>query len=117
MNQIQRNQKNTAARRRRTRAHLKAISVRPRLHVFRSNRFVYAQVIDDAKGVTLAAASEKELKATGTKTEKAQKVGELLAEKAKKAKVTEVKFDRGAYKYHGRIKALAEAARKGGLVF
>jgi large subunit ribosomal protein L18 len=93
---------------------------RPRLSVFRSSKHIYAQVIDDAKGHTLAAASslEKELKATlktGADKAAASAVGKLLAERAKKAGVDKVVFDRGGYRYHGRIKALADGAREGGL--
>lgn len=89
---------------------------RPRLAVFRSNKAIYAQIIDDEKGQTLVAASEKDLK-SGTKTEKAQMVGETLAKKAVKLGIKKVKFDRRGYQYHGRVKALAEGARKGGLLF
>ena len=93
---------------------------RPRLSVFRSNKDIYAQVIDDTTGTTLAAASsrDKELaKAKGTKTEIASQVGKTLAEKAVKAGVETVAFDRGGYLYHGRVKSLAEGAREGGLKF
>jgi len=97
-------------------------SGRPRLSVFRSSKHIYAQVIDDAKGHTLAAASslEKELRSTlktGADKAAAAAVGKLLAERAKKAGVGEVMFDRGGYRYHGRIKALADGAREGGLSF
>jgi large subunit ribosomal protein L18 len=92
---------------------------RPRLVVFRSNRGVEAQLVDDAEGRTLAAASHRDLKKSfkGTKTEQAAEVGKILAEKAKKADVESVVFDRGGYLYHGRVKALAEGAREGGLRF
>lgn len=100
----------------RVKASLKA-SKRPRLSVFRSNRFIYAQIIDDSKGKTLVSASSKELKTKTVNIEIAGKVGEALALKAKKAKIKEVVFDRSAYKYHGQVKALAEGVRKGGLVF
>lgn len=89
----------------------------PRLAVFRSNKGIYAQLIDDLTGVTLASASSAELKDKGTKTELSALVGKALAEKAKKAGISEVKFDRGGYLYHGRVKALAEGAREGGLKF
>jgi large subunit ribosomal protein L18 len=91
---------------------------RPRLSVFRSNARIYAQVIDDTKGHTLAAAgsTEQALKAVG-KGEAATQVGKLVADRAKAAGVTQVVFDRGGYLYHGRVKALAEAARGGGLEF
>jgi large subunit ribosomal protein L18 len=93
---------------------------RPRLSVFRSSKHIYAQVIDDAKGHTLAAASslEKELKSTlktGADKAAASAVGKLLAERAKKAGVEQVVFDRGGYRYHGRIRALADGAREAGL--
>ena len=95
---------------------------RPRLSVFRSGKHIYAQVIDDAQGVTVAAAStlDKDLKAalkTGADKDAASAVGKLIAERSKAAGVTAVVFDRGAYLYHGRVKALAEAAREGGLDF
>lgn len=89
-----------------------------RLAVFRSNKAIYAQVIDDKLGKTLVAANEKDLGKAAkkiTKTEKARLVGEILAEKALKQKIKQVRFDRRRYKYHGRVKALAEGARKGGL--
>lgn len=92
----------------------------PRLNVFRSNNNIFAQIIDDEAGVTLVSASslEKELKlANGGNVEAATKVGELIAKKAKKAKISKVVFDRGGYLYHGRVKALAEAARENGLEF
>lgn len=94
-------------------------SGRPRISVRRSNKHVYAQIIDDAKHTTLLSVTEAELKDTKkmTKTEKAEKLGELLAQKAQKKKVKNVVFDKGSYKYHGRVKALADGARKGGLVF
>ncbi len=95
---------------------------RPRLSVFRSGRHIYAQVIDDAAGRTLAAASsiEQDLRGemkTGADKAAASAVGKLIAERAKEAGVTAVVFDRGSYLYHGRVKALAEAAREGGLSF
>ncbi len=92
---------------------------RPRLVVFRSNRGVEAQLVDDAEGRTLVAASHRDLKKSfkGTKTEQAAEVGKILAEKARKADVESVVFDRGGYLYHGRVKALAEGAREGGLRF
>ncbi len=95
---------------------------RPRLSVFRSGKHIYAQVIDDAKGATLAAASSLDagLKSglrTGADRQAAAAVGKLVAERATAAGVKEVVFDRGAYLYHGRVRALAEAAREGGLSF
>ena len=104
------------------RALAKAGKGRPRLSVFRSSKQIYVQVIDDARGVTLAAASslDKDLREklkTGADIEAAKEVGKLVAERAKKAGVDKVIFDRGSYLYHGRVKALADAAREGGLSF
>jgi large subunit ribosomal protein L18 len=93
---------------------------RPRLAVFRSLKHIYAQVIDDAKGHTLAAASSAEKKAgvgSGGNVAGAKEVGKLIAERAKEKGITKVVFDRGGYLYHGRVKALADAAREGGLEF
>ena len=92
---------------------------KPLLAVFRSNSEIYAQIIDDTKGVTLVAASsrDKDLKASGTKTEKAKQVGEAIAKKALAAGIETISFDRGGYLYHGRVKSLAEGAREGGLKF
>jgi large subunit ribosomal protein L18 len=110
-------------RRLRVRARLtKKAAGRPRLSVFRSSLHIYAQVIDDRRGVTVAAAStvEKEVRSklkTGANVAAATEVGKLVAERAVKAGVKEVVFDRGAYLFHGRVKALAEAAREGGLSF
>ncbi len=88
-----------------------------RLTVFRSNKHIYAQIIDDKKGSTLVSANEKEITAPGTKILKAEELGRVLAQKAMKKKIKNVVFDKGSYRYHGRIKALAEGARKEGLVF
>ena len=107
------------ARARRVRTRLKAVgNGRPRLSIFRSSKNIYAQVIDDAKGVTLAAAStlESDKKAGGDK-EAAAAVGKLVAQRAIEKGVKDVVFDRGGYIFHGRVKALAEAAREGGLNF
>ena len=112
-----------AARRKRhqrIRLHLAGSQDRPRLAVFRSLNHIYAQVIDDASGTTLAAAStvEKDLRgSTSTKTEEAAVVGRLLAERAKAAGISHVVFDRAGFRYHGRIKSLADAARESGLDF
>jgi large subunit ribosomal protein L18 len=104
------------------RAVRKAANGRPRLSVFRSSKQIYAQIIDDADGRTVASAStlEKDLKGklkTGADTAAAKEVGRLVAERAAKAGVKDVVFDRSGYLYHGRVKALAEAAREGGLNF
>jgi large subunit ribosomal protein L18 len=109
-------------RARRTRTRLKALSNgRPRLSVFRSAKNIYAQIIDDAQGVTLVAASslegETKAKAKGSDKDAAARVGKLVAERAKEKGVTDVVFDRGGYLYHGRVKALADAAREAGLNF
>jgi large subunit ribosomal protein L18 len=107
-------------RRRRVRSALKARTFgRPRLSVHRSGRHMYAQIIDDATGHTVAAASTltKGSKGPGATTEAAAKVGATIAEAAKKAGVTSVVFDRGGFLFHGRVKALADAAREGGLEF
>ena len=90
---------------------------RPRLAVFRSAKHIYAQIIDDVKGVTLASASTLNVNAEGTKTDAAKAVGEAVAKKALDAGITKVVFDRGGNIYHGRIKALAEGAREAGLDF
>ncbi len=92
------------------------VSDRPRLTVFRSNVNIYAQIIDDSKAITVVSASSKEIKAK-TKTEQAAEVGKLIAQKGLAAKVSEVVFDKGSFRYHGRVKALADGAREGGLKF
>ena len=94
-------------------------AARPRLSVFRSNKEIYAQLIDDVNGVTLLAASsrEKGVDTKGTKIEVATAVGKLVAEKALKAGIETISFDRGGYLYHGRVKSLAEGAREAGLKF
>ncbi len=103
----------------RVRKGVKGTSERPRLAVFRSNKYIYAQVVDDLAGHTLAAASSREddLKSDRLSVDTAAKVGTLVADRAKEAGVSSVVFDRGGFKYHGRIKALADAAREGGLEF
>jgi large subunit ribosomal protein L18 len=104
------------ARHRRIRAKVKGTATMPRLAVFRSNRFIVAQIIDDEKGVTLCSAGDlKEKK--GTKIERASAVGKAIADAAKGKKVTAVVFDRGGFLYTGRVKALADAAREAGLTF
>jgi large subunit ribosomal protein L18 len=109
-------------RHKRVRKQISGTSTRPRLNVYRSLSQIYAQVIDDTKGHTLASAStldselKKKLKGL-KKTEQARLVGELVAERAKEKGIRQVVFDRGGYKYHGRVKALADAAREAGLVF
>lgn len=106
-------------RRARVRKKLRGTPERPRLSVYRSNKYIYAQVVDDIEGVTVAAASSQEpdLRSDRLNIETAAKVGTLVADRAKDAGVTTVVFDRGGYKYHGRLKALADAAREAGLEF
>ncbi len=101
------------------RKNLAGTTERPRLSVFRSNKGIYAQVIDDTTGKTLAAASSlsKEFVASGNKVEQSKAVGKLVAEKAVAAGISKVVFDRNGYLYHGRVKSLAEGAREGGLDF
>ncbi len=100
----------------RIRKNVNGTAERPRLSVFRSNKQIYAQVINDLEGKTLASASSLGLEKL-PKTEQATKVGELIAEKAKAAGVEKVVFDRNGYLYHGRVQALADGARNGGLIF
>ena len=113
---VQTKQQKRLRRRRRVRAKVSGTAERPRLSVFRSNRGVSAQLIDDVAGVTLAAVNwtEKDLKSLD-RMEQAKRVGELIAERAKGAGVERAVFDRGGYRYHGRVKALAEGAREAGL--
>ncbi|MEA1902657.1 MAG: 50S ribosomal protein L18 [Actinomycetota bacterium] len=108
-----------ARRHSRVRKRVRGTSQRPRLAVFRSNRYIYAQVIDDIEGRTLAAASsqESDLRSDNLNIDTATKVGTLLASRAKDAGVSSVVFDRGGFKFHGKIKALADAAREEGLEF
>ncbi len=103
----------------RVRKGLRGTADRPRLAVYRSNRYIYAQVIDDLAGRTVAAASSQEadLREQRLTVETAARVGTMVADRAKEAGVTAVVFDRGGYKYHGRLKALADAAREAGLEF
>lgn len=105
----------------RIRKKIKGTAERPRLTVFRSNKQVYAQVVDDVNGNTLVSASSREksiaVKEGAKKVEQAAMVGSLVAEKCKEKGIEEIVFDRGGYKYHGRVKSLADAARKGGLKF
>jgi large subunit ribosomal protein L18 len=116
---MEKKQTKITRRKRRVRAKILGTAKMPRLCVFRSAKHVYAQLIDDEKGETLATASDSELKskAKAKKTSLAFEVGKLAAEKALKKKIEKVIFDRGGYKYHGRVKALAEGAREGGLKF
>ncbi len=105
-------------RQQRVRKHLAGTPERPRLNVYRSLNNIYVQVIDDSKGVTLTSASSLDVEAKDqNKLEQAKTVGRLVAERALEAGISQVVFDRGGYKYHGRIKALAEASREAGLKF
>jgi len=104
-------------RKNRVRSQIQWTAQRPRLSIFRSNKGIYAQVIDDVSGVTLASYSDLKLEKTGTKTEVATKVGEEVAKLASAKGVKTVVFDRNGFAYHGRVKALADAARKAGLEF
>ena len=107
--------RNRIARHARVRSKIAGTAERPRLAVFRSLNHIYAQLIDDQNGKTIVAANDAD--ATGKKSERAAKAGTLLAERAKAAGIENVVFDSGGYRYHGRVKALADAARKGGLTF
>ncbi|NNF56713.1 MAG: 50S ribosomal protein L18 [Rhodothermaceae bacterium] len=104
--------------RRRIRGKVQGTAERPRLSVFRSNKYIYAQVIDDLNGRTLAQANSREADLSGdSKVETSKAVGQRLAERAKAAGIDAVVFDRGGYRYHGNVRALAEGAREGGLQF
>ena len=117
------NRPNTKAQRlhrhKRVRGKVSGTPERPRLNVFRSETNIYAQIIDDTKGITLVAANslEKGFECEGTKSDAAKKVGMIIAERAKAKGIDTVVFDRGGYVYHGRVQALAEGAREGGLQF
>lgn len=109
---------NRERRHNRVRKTISGTTDRPRLSVYRSNKNIYAQIIDDTKGVTLASAStlDKDVKGT-TKTDQAKSVGKLVAQRAAKKNIKKVVFDRGGYLYHGRVQAIADAARQNGLEF
>ena len=117
------NRPNTKAQRlhrhKRVRGKVSGTPERPRLNVFRSETNIYAQIIDDTQGITLVSANslEKGFECDGTKTDAARKVGQLVAERARAKGIDTVVFDRGGYVYHGRVQALAEGAREGGLQF
>ncbi len=101
----------------RIRSKIRGAKNRLRISVYRSNKYISAQLIDDAKGQTLVGISQKSLKTTGTKTDKAKQLGIMLATKLKTKKITKIVFDRGSYAYHGRIKSVAEGLREGGIEF
>jgi len=116
------NQTQRQKRKARTKVGLKGTKNRPRLVVFRSNKYIYAQLVDDSVGNTISGVSEKDIKNAGnkekiSKTEKAKLVGKTIADFGLKKNIKEVIFDRSGYKYHGRVKALADGAREGGLKF
>lgn len=104
-------------RRKRARAKIFGTAEIPRLNLYRSNKGLFIQIIDDAKGITLLSVSDREIKEKGTKTEIARKAGKLIAQKAKEKSIKKIVFDRNGYKYHGRVKAAAEGAREEGLEF
>lgn len=106
-----------ARRKAKVRAKISGSAACPRLSVFRSNRGMYAQLVDDQKGITLVSAHSREIKEKGGKTASAAAVGKLLSEKAAAKKIDSAVFDRSSYRYHGRVKALADGAREGGLKF
>lgn len=119
MNKVQQKQQQRNRRHRRIRAKVIGTKECPRLSVFRSNQHIYVQLIDDNKGQTLVSFSDLRIKKKKglTKVEIAKQIGSSIAKKALEKKIKKVVFDRGGYKYHGRIKAIAEGARKGGLKF
>ena len=119
MKRIEEKNKKLDRRHKKIRASIRGTKNRPRLSVFRSNRGMYIQLIDDASGNTLVSAGIKELEKNtkDKKIDQSFKLGKILAEKAAKKKITSAVFDRGGYKYHGRVKAVADGAREGGLIF
>lgn len=117
MNTVKQKRIKRERRHKRVKVKLTGTLDRPRISVFKANRHIYGQIIDDVKGQTLAAASSMELKSKGKKQDLALEVGKLLASKALEKKIKLVVFDRGGFKYHGRIKAMADGLRQGGLEF
>ena len=117
MNRIVDKNRKLAKRKAHIRKRISGTPERPRMTVFRSNKSIYVQLVDDTKGVTIASASSKSVDAQGNKSEIAAKVGQLIAERAKAAGIESVVFDRNGYLFHGRVKSLADAARNGGLKF
>lgn len=117
MNTLLKRNLNRRLRAKRVRMALKGTAEKPRLSVFRSNKYTYAQLINDTKGHTMVSVSTRLIKDKKVKTEKAKLLGQMLAEEAKKAGIKTVVFDRGYYQYHGRVKAVAEGAREKGLKF
>ncbi len=117
MDKVTKKQQTRKKRQKRIRKNVFGTRERPRLSVFRSNKHIYAQIINDVDGVTLASVSDKEIKSSGKPSDVAKEVGLNLAKKAKVKKIDSVVFDRSGYKYHGRVKSLAEGSREGGLIF
>ncbi|MDA3839825.1 MAG: 50S ribosomal protein L18 [Patescibacteria group bacterium] len=118
MNNKEKNKQVKKARRHaRVRAKISGTSVRPRISVFKSNKGMFVQLIDDTKGITILSVNSKEIKIEGDKKTKSFEIGKLLAKKAIEKKIEKVVFDKGSFKYHGRIEALANGAREGGLIF
>lgn len=101
----------------RVRAKISGTMEKPRMSVFRSLSHIYVQLIDDINGIVIVSADDREIKGKQNKTEKAFEVGKLIAKKAQEKKIEKISFDRGGYKYHGRVKSLADGAREGGLKF
>jgi len=116
MDKIKVKNKQQARRAARVRSKISGSAARPRLSVYRSNKGMFLQLVDDTTGRTLASAAMKEVKAA-SKVESGKELGKLIAQKAKGQKINQAVFDRGSYRYHGRVKAVAEGAREGGLVF
>jgi len=115
MSKVNHQQPGAVKRRLRVRAKFHGTAERPRLSVNRSNKHMFIQAIDDVKGITLFSGSDHDVKDAGTKTEKAVAIAKLIAEKAKKSNVTKFVFDRGSYRYHGRVKAVADTLREQGI--
>lgn len=117
MSQIERNNRLKKLRQKRVRSRIRGTAERPRLSVYRSNRHIYAQLIDDVARITIIAVSDHELEKAKSKIEAAKFVGVSLAKKAKVKKIVKISFDRSYYRYHGRVKQLADSAREAGLEF
>jgi len=117
MNRIEDKNIKKERRQKRVRAKIQGTAQKPRFSIFRSNRGLFLQLIDDSKGATLISVSSKEIKKFNNKIDTAKELGKLIAQKAQAIKISEVIFDRGSYKYHGRVKAVAEGAREAGLKF
>jgi len=115
---MQKKQEKRYKRHKRIRSKVKGTKERPRFSIFRSNQYIYVQLIDDVNGKTLVSLNDRDIKKSKlSKIETAKKIGKEIAKKALEKKISKVVFDRGGYKYHGRIKAVADGAREGGLIF